>query len=333
MHQINFLSGLGADRWIVSGYRDAFEDLGHQFFFLTSNDDLANSLERVRPDILMLAVDKLTYDTLPVFKRAKERGVKIFLWLDSMFAERPDLVDILTKEDPANFYCGETEPEWMDHFVKITGKKYTLTPNAANKKLHYSTEPVEKYKCDIAFLGANLSMKKEAFRRLLNPLRKKYNVQIYGPGWTIRDNFLRGLAVLARKFSFMKLNDLISKNRLSLPVEDENKLYSSVKICLNIHEARTDRMSSHMILNERTFKIPACGGFEICDNVPPLRRYFSEDEVVMAKNDEDWFKKIDYYLTHESEKVAIQKKGTERALRDHTYHNRAQRIIDLVSKV
>ena len=45
LHQINFTSGLGADRWIVTGYKDAFEELGHEFFFLTFQDDLTQKIQ------------------------------------------------------------------------------------------------------------------------------------------------------------------------------------------------------------------------------------------------------------------------------------------------
>ena len=91
-------------------------------------------------------------------------------------------------------------------------------------------------------------------------------------------------------------------------------------------------------MNERTFKIPACGGFEICDFVPPLRRYFNEEEMVMADDKrgnwvDDWFRKIEYYLHHEKEKEAIRCKGITRALRDHMYTNRVRDILSMYSEV
>lgn len=129
----------------------------------------------------------------------------------------------------------------------------------------------------------------------------------------------------------MKFNDMLSRARITLPPEDENKFYSSAKISLNIHEARVGTSVNHVILNERTFKIPACGGFELCDYLPKdvLRRYFAEDEMAMAENDDDWFKKIEYYMEHETERKEMQQRGTARAIKDHTYHNRVEQIIKL----
>jgi len=134
---------------------------------------------------------------------------------------------------------------------------------------------------------------------------------------------------MCRNVKFRLGSDFLNRFRITIPEEEERLLYSSAKICLNAHERETDLSQPHYILNQRTFKIPACGGFEICDWVPALRKYFVEDELVMAQDPSDWFKKIEYYLSHEDERKRIQKKGTERALREHTYHNRVQQIIDL----
>src|SRR5207248_8747832 len=57
--------------------------------------------------------------------------------------------------------------------------------------------------------------------------------------------------------------------------------YSSAKICLNFHEREPDGSQPHYIVNQRTFKIPACGGFQMCDEVPAIRKYFSDSEIVL----------------------------------------------------
>ena len=41
--------------------------------------------------------------------------------------------------------------------------------------------------------------------------------------------------------------------------------------------------------------------------------------------------KIDYYLTHEDERLAIAKSGHDKILADHTYEGRLQDIIDIVT--
>lgn len=329
---INFINSLGADRWIGSGYKDAFEDLGHQVFWLSSSDDLKKRIGEIKPDILFIGMERFTYKNVPILKRARKNGTKIVLSVDSFFEENKEVTEVLTKYNLANLYRGETEGEWMKRFTEITGKSYVTTPNAAHHRYHFPAKPNKKYDCDITFLGANLPLKRKVFEQLLSPLKKKYRVKIYGPGWTLKDNFLRLSGYTARKFGLRRLNEWINRRRITVPVEEENQLYSSAKISVNLHEERRGRARNHVFLNERTFKIPACGGFEICDFVPGnvLQRYFNEDEVVMAYDSKDWFSKIDYYMNNEKERRLIQEKGTKRALRDHTYLNRVKQIIHLL---
>ena len=127
--------------------------------------------------------------------------------------------------------------------------------------------------------------------------------------------------------------DAINRLRVVIPPDEENHLYSSAKICLNFHEREEDGSQPHYIVNQRAFKIPACGGFEMCDYVPALSKYFSADEIVMATDPEDWFKKIDYFMTHEEDRRHIRQNGTRRALRDHTYHNRIEELVKLIGGV
>lgn len=333
LNPINFITSVGADRWIGSGLKDAFEDLGHEVFWIQNSEDIEARLREVKPDIVFLGIDRLKLSDVPALIEFRKTGGKVVVAVSSVFDEHTEYWKVVKEHDIADMYRGETEPDWMVGFEKASGRKYTLTPNAAHERLHFPTEPVKKYECDIVFLGANLPLKRELFERLLFPLQKKYRVKLFGPGWTIKDKALRAMAYAARRIGLSDLNDRLSKMRITVPPNEENQLYSSAKVCINLHEKREGFSKNHVILNERTFKIPACGGFEICDFVPPeevLRRYFKEDEMAYAKDPGDWFAKIDYYLKHDAEREAIRAKGTERALRDHLYTNRVKDIIAML---
>lgn len=319
---------VGADRWIYEGWKYAFTDSGHRFFEMTEYDSLRDKVTEVKPDIFFVA------NLADVILRHKESlkwmrscGIKVFLIV--YWPLRTRETEIIKNEEIADVYFGEREPESMVEFEKATGCKYHLIPNAANKLLHFPAEPVKKYQYDIAFLGAYLPKKKKVFREILLPLTKKYKVGVFGPYWTLKDNLLRTGQKLCRKVKFKKGADFLNDLRITVPPEEENQLYSSAKICLNFHERESDGSQPHYILNQRTFKIPACGGFQICDYVPAIRKYFAEDEVVTATDKQDWFEKIYYFLTHEQERKRIQKNGTHKALEYHTYHNRVKQVMDL----
>jgi spore maturation protein CgeB len=329
LYLINYF-GLGADRWISSGYRDAFTDMGHEFHYVNFSDDLREAIETVCPDILMLVPSELVRNPAnwPAIREARRRGAKVFVGVDQTAVGDPEKLAFYRDADIADVYYGENEEEWMQDFVRASGKKYVTIPNAANSKYHFPAPAVEKYRCDIAFLGAMMPLKRTAFKKLLIPLTKRYHVRIYGPGWTFKDKALKAAAALFRKAGIRSASAWFTAQRVSVPPEEERELYSSAKASVNIHE-RGPETKNHVFLNERTFKIPACGGFEICDHNLALRRHFTESEVVMADDDEDWFKKIDYYLHHDGERSRIREAGARRALRDHTYHQRAKRILEL----
>lgn len=329
LYLINYF-GLGADRWISSGYRDAFEDMGHEFHYVYFHDDLAEAIRKIEPNILFLVPSQSVKDSAnwPVINAARSRGTKVFLMADQTIASSPEKLPVYRDAGIADVCWGENEAEWMQDFVRASGQNYITIPLAANRKYHFPTAAVGKYECDIAFLGAMMPLKRAVFQKILIPLTKKYRVRIFGPGWTVKDKVLKTAAALFRKAGVEQISRWLQKQRISVPVEEENRLYSSAKISVNIHE-RGPETKNHIFLNERGFKIPACGGFEICDHNVALRRYFTEEEVVMAKDDEDWFVKIEYYLKHEAERKKIQEAGSRRALRDHTYHERVRKVLEL----
>jgi spore maturation protein CgeB len=118
----------------------------------------------------------------------------------------------------------------------------------------------------------------------------------------------------------------------SLKLEDERKIYSSSIISLNIHENYQKKFGGDC--NERTFKIPACGGFEITDYVKCIGKYFKDGkEIIMAKNKDDWFDKIDYYIKNPEKRISIIENGRKVVMRKHTYHNRVKQLIKLYEKI
>ncbi len=328
LYHIPYPDSLDAGRFIYEGWRDAFLDLGHDVAVLSAQDNVKEKIMNVKPDIFLSAVNLHTsHEKSSIYPLLKESGVKILLWVD--WPLKRDDLEILTTTDYVDVLFGEREQETMKAFEDATKKSYHLIANAANKKLHFPTASVKKYQYDIVYLGAWLPMKERFFKEVLFPLRAKYSVGIFGPGWTRKDFLLRLCARVCRKMKLYTLMKFFNTLRITIPIEEENALYSSAKIALNFHELDPNGGYSHLILNQRTFKIPACGGFELCDDVPVLRKYFADNEVVIAETKDDWGRLIEYYLTHESERKAIAAKGTARALRDHTYHNRVVQLLAL----
>lgn len=321
LYHILYPYGLGDDRFTYEGYKDAFEDMGHSVLPLTERDDVSALLEDERPDIFITEINAFDLRThTETLRKFRARGGKVLLH----GAMREDIAAFIARESVVDGYFSELDPrtDAPSFPSELFFKMHWL---AASRKYHFPVPPQRRYQCDVMYLGARLPKKEEALTRFLLPLRKKYDVRIYGFDWDFLDR--RVLHPLASAERRIFKTGHVSSLRLQrqVPMNEENVAYASAKICLNFHEAHPG--ITLKTINARTFKIPASGGFEMSDYVPQLREFFDEDELVMPKNESEWFSQIEYYLTHETERRAIQEKGTARAQKDHTFHSRVGTIL------
>jgi len=331
-----------AGRSIYFGYKHAFEELGHSFRFLTAEDELYQSVEEYSPDIIFFSLNRystkyLDTDWLLKYKR-KNPNLKTFVWIPfwksplSKFRvnETPslsgmsDMLNILNSGlcDFCYSQVDEEDPR-MDGFEKATGFKYYSIPLAADK--FYMNSVFNKlFKADISFIGTLLPEKKDFIKKNVLPLRRKYDLKLYGQDWTL---FEKALSYSKKFAQYMNIPVLKNIQKPILSLEDEASIYKSSVISINVHEDYQKKFGKDC--NERVFKIPLYGGFEITDDSGVIRKYFKENEIVIAKNDKEWYEKIDYYIAHPEERISIMKAGKARVLKDHTYVNRASQIIDI----
>ena len=105
-----------------------------------------------------------------------------------------------------------------------------------------------------------------------------------------------------------------------------SKIYRQSKINLNI--------TLHCIetgASQRIFDIMAAGGFMLSNYQKELTELFVPgEEIVLYHNMEELQQLVEYYLTHEEERERIAKKGQEKVLRLHGYHNKLLRVMELV---
>jgi len=326
--------GLGADRWICDAWREGFQRLGHKFVEVSSLRSLADTSAVQTPTLFFTAINLLDSESwVPALHRLRKAGTRVLLWVHWPLVPSVErrLADILKDDDIADVYFGERESEQMAQFEAETGKKYHVVANAANPALHFPAKPLAKYQYDVVYLGANLRHKRWFAENVLRPLKARYRVGLFGPRWTARDHVLRAISKVSRLVGLRGVAKCVDRHRITIPPDEENLLYSSAKISLNFHEREPDGSQPHYIVNQRTFKIPACGGFQICDYVPAIRKYFADDEVVLASLDaRDWHDKIEYYLAHDDERRHIQAKGTKRALLEHLSTSRVRQVLSLL---
>ncbi len=346
LFQIPYLNTIYAGRTIYYGYRNAFLDLGHKFASVTANDNFSSKLKSYDPDILITSLNpfNLKFMDLDVIKDRRKKGMKVFVntpfWKSPIsrfrLNETPSLsenkryIDLIKSDTFGDVYYNVCEQgdSRMAGFEKVTGKKHYTILLAADKLSHFFDFD-SKFQADISFVGTYLPEKKEFIDGHVLPLKKLYDLKLYGQDWTRKDRVLSFTQKIGQYFN-MPILKSIQKSKLDLA--DERKIYSSSTISINVHEEYQKKFGGDF--NERTFKIPICGGFEITDNVASISTYLEDGkEIVIARSIKDWFDKIDYYMQNSEKRLPIIKAGQKKVLEKHTYHNRVEQIIGIYNNL
>ena len=140
-------------------------------------------------------------------------------------------------------------------------------------------------------------------------IKTGHDFSVYGAGWEefIDSKYIKG--------------NFIDNNIL-------NRAYSTCKILLNDHWA--DMITNDFVSN-RLFDALACKAFVISDYVPSIQTIF-EGNVITYSNPDDLNNKLNYYLTHESERTRLANKGYKLVLKNHTFDNRVDEILNIIEK-
>lgn len=79
----------------------------------------------------------------------------------------------------------------------------------------------------------------------------------------------------------------------------------------------------------RAIDIMGCGGFLLSNYQADFLDYFVPGEdFACYESKEDLLQKMDYYLSHEEERLAIAKNGHEKVAAGHTYRHRVRQMLD-----
>jgi spore maturation protein CgeB len=322
----------GAERWIFEAWKAGFTKLGFDVHTLQFEDNIFEKIDFLKPEIFITDISVIDLNIYGKFlEDIRQRGIKVAIlthWplAGSAYKNKTYLMH----NDCADLYFGERVSD-AELFEKDTNKQYICIPNAANPEHHFPVNFSEKFASDILYIGSNLPHKKWFKKNVLDALikNKEYKVKIIGRGWTFGDFVLRALRIITIYFNFIKLKKLVERLTVKITDADERSYYSSAKVCLNFHEREPDGSQPHYIVNQRAFKIPACGGFQICDDVGALRDYFVENEeiVLLPLEKDKWLNTIKYYLDHDQEREDIKRKGTKKALELHMATNRCLKML------
>jgi spore maturation protein CgeB len=107
------------------------------------------------------------------------------------------------------------------------------------------------------------------------------------------------------------------------------RILAASKIVVNYHGDVAQSYANNM----RLFEATGTGALLVTDWKTNLHEMFVLDkEVIAYRTSEECAEMIQYYLEHEDEREVIARAGQVRTLRDHTYNQRMQELVDIVER-
>jgi len=198
-------------------------------------------------------------------------------------------------------------------------KNVAFLPHGFDPEVHKPWNPTEKdmeiFGADVTFIGS-WSPKKE---RLLSKVakfasKKGLVLKIWGNRW-------HNASDPALKSYIMGMS--LEGDLYSLGI-------SCSKIVLGLLSEGIGELPGAKITS-RTFNIPGSGGFMLHERTDEVLDFYKENEEISCFSDEDeLIEKIDYFLSHDEEREKIRLKGYQKALREHTWEKRAEKIIKTI---
>lgn len=289
--------------------RTASTQLGRMFANLLGEWTYARVAE-FNPEICIVMAQAPVGPAFPL--RLAKLGIVTAFWYVENWRHLPYWKDIAPNYDcffhiqPGEFERKLGEIGCAHHAFVQTG----CDPDA-HKPTALEPEERDTYGCDLSFAGAGYYNRLQLFKGLTD-----YDFKLWGVAWPERE-LAKRLVGGEKRFSS----------------EEFMKIVAGSKINLNLHSSTThDGVDPKCdAINPRVFEIAAAGGFQLCDPCIGLEEHFDFDrELPVYRDIKELRAKIDYYLAHPDEREAIAQRARKRALRDHTYANRAQQMLDLI---
>ena len=117
-----------------------------------------------------------------------------------------------------------------------------------------------------------------------------------------------------------------------LSTEDMVRMYSKSKISLGFGGVVGHQDT--FCLKGRDFEIPMSGGLYLTEYSPELERVFKiEKEILTYRTFDELVKKIQYLLDHPDKAEDIRKAGHRRAISEHTWEMRFEKIFMLMELI
>lgn len=197
-------------------------------------------------------------------------------------------------------------PASRDGYLDFGARAYYSIYNGLDPHTHHPVQPDPSLACDVAFLGNRLPDREARVEELFF-----------------------GAAASAPEFSFILGGEGWGDKRMPnnirwighVPTGDHNRLNCSASMVMNIN--RNSMAAAGFSPPTRIFEVAGAGACMLCDDWPGIDDCFKPDkEILVIRTADDVVQALRKHDV--ARRTAIGRAFRERALRDHTYAQRAQ---------
>jgi spore maturation protein CgeB len=315
---------------ILSGYSGIYpyfersiEDIFLQLNFTITkvnpeyNQETVEVINKMNPDIIMTLVGYKMDRKLIEFLKKKESLLCIWLTEDPFYSDN-------SMEIIEDFHFIFTIDFGSFEFYKkiFPNKNVYHLPLGTDPSLYYPSDPQKVILYDLCLVGYPYPERIELVHHIIK--HTTYTIILVGPLWR---RYIR------RKANCNRL-EIINKWMEPSYVRE---IFNMSKIILNPHRAHDFFKNKNTLgiesksINNRTFDISACGGFQLISNKLDLEKHFNiSSEIVSFSNKDDCINLINDFMNDEKRRNDYSKNANERVLNNHTFFHRIQFILDKI---
>jgi len=238
---------------------------------------------------------------LAAFRRA---GIKLCYWFVEDGQLFPYWKNIAASFD--HFFTIQKEPFLTE--LKLVGCRNPYYLPAAFDDLAAPNPSTKEPAIAVSFVGAPYPNRVRLLEKLGPAL------QIFGEGWDQHQN--PSVRIGNRRISESECREIYGRSLVNI------NLHSSI---------HPEGFGTGDFVNPRTFEIAGLGAFQLTDTRQLLPLHFDQAcEIPAFGQWEAMRAAIEYFSTHEADRMAFAVNARKRVLQEHTYRHRAREILNLV---
>lgn len=303
------------DQSIIKG----FTSLNHEvknFNALLGVKKLQVIIDSFRPDIVLTMVGV----KMPkmILKLIKKQDIPVAIWLteDPFYIDRT--ISLVSNYD----YVFTIDTAALEFYQNNGHEHCYYLPLGVDPHIYRPLTPNTPKIYDICLVGYPYPERVRLIKKLLENTSNK--ILVVGTKW---DQYLSDAS---------SNRNLIIQSTWLAP-ETVVQYYNQSKIVLNTHRPYDlkENENSHGIINKsvnnRTFEIASCGAFQLIDDkanlIPHLQ---AEKEIISFHSDEDFIRKVDYYLSQPLKRNEIAENSRIKTLKEHTFKQRLEQLLSII---